>query len=493
MSEFIFWLLRAGFWGLLASLTVWGICSVLRRFHTPSRWLCWLWLSAAIRFVWPQGIRITVPKPQNESLVHLNHTVLRGSSTLAAPSGTAASVSGTAGLHWMPVLFAVWAAGAVLLAARALWGYARLRRSVAAACQGPDGCYGGVTTPFTLGILRPRIFLPDTLTGEARAAVLLHEQTHIRRGDTLTKPLFYAVACLHWFNPVVWFAFRQFERCMEDACDEAAIQGKTIRQRAAYGETLLQFAVQGGAAPGSLSLGQGIVRRRVLHLLCYRQPGRFALAVCAAVVGVCVTACMVRPSPEPAPDAGSASAEIAAPEAAIAPESGGAPEPSPAAPVSAEQALVQMSGYLSFPVPDYTLISKRMGEGHRGDDIAAEYGSDVLAAADGIVTAADYQNSMGYYVEILHGEGGDGAEWSTLYAHLAEAPLVETGQSVHRGQSIGKVGNTGFSTGNHLHFEVRHSSQPLPPSCFTQEPDGTAPLPLTEEQAAALLVGENFE
>ena len=492
MSAFVFWLLRAGFWGSLASLTVWAICRMLRRLRTPSRWLCWLWLAAAARFIWPQGIRITVPRPQREALAGLNDAVLRGSPLLASPSGTAATAGGTAGPQWIPVLFAVWAAGAALFIARAVWGYARLRHSVATACQGPDGCYGGVLAPFTLGILRPRIFLPDTLTGEARAAVLLHEQTHIRRGDTLTKPLFYAVACLHWFNPVVWFAFRQFERCMEDACDEAAIQGKTIHQRAAYGETLLHFAVQGGSLPGSLSFGQGLVRRRVLHLLRYRQPGRLALAVCAAVVGICVTACMVRPTPEPAADTGSASAEIAAPEAAIPPETSDAPEPSPAAPVSAELALVQMSGYFSFPVPDYTLISKRMGEGHRGDDIAAEYGSDVLAAADGIVTAADYQSSMGYYVEILHGEGGDGAEWSTLYSHLAEQPLVESGQSVERGQVIGKVGSTGFSTGNHLHFEIRHSSQPLPPRWFTLEPDGTAPLPLTEEQAAALLAGEAF-
>lgn len=56
--------------------------------------------------------------------------------------------------------------------------------------------------------------------------MLLHEQTHIRRGDPLTKPLFYAVACLHWFNPLAWLAFCTFERDMEAACDEAAVRGR---------------------------------------------------------------------------------------------------------------------------------------------------------------------------------------------------------------------------------------------------------------------------
>ena len=59
-----------------------------------------------------------------------------------------------------------------------------------------------MTAPFTLGILRPRVYLPDDLQGTARRAVLLHEQTHIRRRDPLVKPLFYAVVCLHWFNPL---------------------------------------------------------------------------------------------------------------------------------------------------------------------------------------------------------------------------------------------------------------------------------------------------
>ena len=100
------------------------------------------------------------------------------------------------------LLAAVWAVGVLVLAVRAVAGYARLRHTVALACKTADGCYSGacVPAPFTLGIFRPRIYLPAALTGATRQAVVLHERTHLRRHDPQIKPLFYAVVCLHWFR-----------------------------------------------------------------------------------------------------------------------------------------------------------------------------------------------------------------------------------------------------------------------------------------------------
>ncbi|MFR1267156.1 MAG: M56 family metallopeptidase [Gemmiger formicilis] len=83
------------------------------------------------------------------------------------------------------------------------------------------------------------------------------------------KPLFYAVVCLHWFNPLAWLALRAFEHDMEAACDEAAVQGCTLAERSTYCESLLQFAMQGRPirTPGSLAFGQGSVKERIVHLL----------------------------------------------------------------------------------------------------------------------------------------------------------------------------------------------------------------------------------
>ena len=85
---------------------------------------------------------------------------------------------------------------------------------------------------------------------------------------------------------------------------------------------------------------------------------------------------------------------------------------------------------------------------HKGIDIGAAYGADIVAAADGTVVFAGYSNSAGNYVTVNHGGG-----LYTVYMHCSSL-LVSKGQSVSRGQVIAKVGSTGISTGNHLHFGV---------------------------------------
>lgn len=86
---------------------------------------------------------------------------------------------------------------------------------------------------------------------------------------------------------------------------------------------------------------------------------------------------------------------------------------------------------------------------HNGLDIAADKGSDILAAYDGTVTSEGYSNSYGYYVIISHNE-----TIRTLYAHCSKL-LVGEGDTVKKGDRIATVGSTGRSTGPHLHFEVR--------------------------------------
>ena len=86
---------------------------------------------------------------------------------------------------------------------------------------------------------------------------------------------------------------------------------------------------------------------------------------------------------------------------------------------------------------------------HRGMDIAAPYGTSIKAAAAGTVTLSGWNGTYGYCIKISHGNGTE-----TLYGHCSKL-LVSVGQKVSAGQVIAKVGSTGNSTGNHLHFEVR--------------------------------------
>ena len=486
-TVFAFLLLSAR--GGAAALAAWAVCKLLRRAHAPSRLLCWLWLAVGLRFVLPWGIPLSLPRPQNTQLAAAADTVQElGELPLVAPppavSAPAAALPWYARLTPWHALAAVWAVGVAVLAVRGIVGYIKLKRHVALACKTSDGCYGGacVTAPFTLGILRPRVYLPDDLQGTARQAVLLHEQTHIRRRDPLTKPLFYAVVCLHWFNPLAWLAFCTFERDMEAACDEAAVRGRPLPERNAYCESLLHFAVQGRSIPGSLAFGQGSVKERIVHLLHYRRLGAGALAVCAAVVGLSVTACMVRPQVEDAPvtAAPPATAETAEPTPTPAPTS------VPAVAAAALPTLDNAANSPRFICPvKYKYISRFATNGHRGDDLCAAEGTEIYAAADGVVLAAQEHYSWGNFVEIDHGADANGLRWSTLYAHM-QSCAVQVGQTVTAGQVIGYVGSTGNATGNACHFEMQVNGTLVEPRYFTAY-GGSDAAELTQEKADEIL------
>lgn len=491
MRDAVLHFLLLSLWGGAAALGALAVSALLRRVHTPSRMLCWLWLAVGLRFALPWGIPLTLPRPRNEQLAQAADTVqalTEGPAPTPAPVIQVPAAAAASAAPWYTqltvwhLLVAVWAVGVLVLAVRAVAGYARLRHAVALACKTGDGCYSGecVPAPFTLGIFRPRIYLPAALTGAARQAVVLHERTHLRRHDPQIKPLFYAVVCLHWFNPLAWLAFSQLEREMESACDEAAVRDCDAAARNAYCESILQYALQGRMAPGSLAFGQGSVKTRIVHLLHYRKIGAGALVVCAAAVGLSVTACMMQPQVE------EATAETTQSEPA--PQSTATPE-------NAVTFTANTAGLPNLDDPensprflcpvDYTYISRYMDNSHRGDDLAADKGAPVYAVQDGVVTYADFHYSYGYCVILDHGTGPDGNQWSTLYAHMDDY-TVANGQVVKAGELIGHAGSTGNATGNHLHFEVFLNGGVTQPRYLTayREEDTQ---PLTTEMAQELL------
>lgn len=104
-------------------------------------------------------------------------------------------------------------------------------------------------------------------------------------------------------------------------------------------------------------------------------------------------------------------------------------------------------------------VSKKL-KFHRGIDIKAKKGKKVMAAAEGHIVAAAWSNSYGNFIKIQHRNN-----FLTIYAHLSKI-LVKKGQTVRKGQVIGKVGSTGISTGNHLHFEIKYKNKNLNPLLY---------------------------
>ena len=103
---------------------------------------------------------------------------------------------------------------------------------------------------------------------------------------------------------------------------------------------------------------------------------------------------------------------------------------------------------------------------HKGVDLTAKRGTSIVAAANGVIEKACCYKGYGNYILIRHSDG-----YKTSYAHLnCYAKSIKAGQSVRQGQKIGSVGNTGCTTGAHLHFEVIHNGKVVNPLGFKQLP-----------------------
>ncbi|MBR2806750.1 MAG: peptidoglycan DD-metalloendopeptidase family protein [Oscillospiraceae bacterium] len=123
--------------------------------------------------------------------------------------------------------------------------------------------------------------------------------------------------------------------------------------------------------------------------------------------------------------------------------------------------IIQGTGSMAWPAPNFQFVSRGFSGGHNGIDIAIAMGSPIYAADSGVVTVSQWTDvGYGYYVIIDHGGG-----IQTLYGHNSQL-LVSVGQTVSKGQPIALSGSTGYSTGPHLHFEVRINGTKVDPAPF---------------------------
>ena len=182
----------------------------------------------------------------------------------------------------------VWLIGLAAMLLYALVSYLRLRRRVSASIPLRENIYvcDEVASPFILGILRPRIYLPSALDEAQRGSVLSHERAHLARRDHWWKPLGFALLAVYWFNPLLWLAYTLLCRDIELACDERVLRGMDAGQVKDYSSALLACSVpRRMLAACPLAFGEVGVGARVKNALRYKKP---AFWVVAASVAVCV-------------------------------------------------------------------------------------------------------------------------------------------------------------------------------------------------------------
>ena len=189
---------------------------------------------------------------------------------------------------WTEIAGWVWLIGLGAMLLYALVSYLRLRRRVSVSLCVRENIYlcDAISSPFILGVVKPRIYLPSGLDEVQRQNVLSHERAHLARRDHWWKPLGFALLAVYWFNPVLWLAYTLLCRDIELACDERVIRTMDESAVKTYSTVLLACSMPRKAViTCPLAFGEVGVKERVKNALRYKKP---AFWVVAASVTVCV-------------------------------------------------------------------------------------------------------------------------------------------------------------------------------------------------------------
>lgn len=195
----------------------------------------------------------------------------------------------------IPVAANIWLLGVLVLLVYTAFSYWRIRRKVATAVRWKDNIFQSenVASPFVLGMIKPRIYLPFSMPEQEMTHVIAHEKAHIQRKDHLWKPIGFLILTVYWFNPLLWLAYVLLCRDIELACDEKVVKEFDATQKADYSQALLSCSVHHrmiSACP--LAFGEVGVKNRVKSVLNYKKPA-FWVIVLAIAVSIVVAVCFL--------------------------------------------------------------------------------------------------------------------------------------------------------------------------------------------------------
>ena len=300
MDELFAQILEISWQSALIALAVIIVRFFLKK-RASKRSICLLWLLVALRLLLPASLLpespVSLQQPESPP-AQVYHDLRQQQETyLSAPPEQRPEIVQTvvpqrfALLDQLP---AIWLGGVGCMLLYMAVSLLRLRWRLRRARHVEGNVYRCTewSTPFVLGVIAPRIYVPETVQEQDFCQVLAHEKCHIRRWDHVFKPLAFLLLAVHWFDPVLWVAYVLLGRDMESACDEMVLKNATPAQRAAYSRALVACAAQPKmTAVCPLAFGEVAVKERVKNVLQNRKPAVWAaimLVIAAAIIAVCL-------------------------------------------------------------------------------------------------------------------------------------------------------------------------------------------------------------
>ena len=191
----------------------------------------------------------------------------------------------------------IWLCGCIVLLVRNLFLIWRTKQTVLMAIRRKDNIYESecISTPFVLGIVRPKIYIPFNLSEQEREYILKHEQYHIRRKDQIIKICAYILCVIYWFQPLIWFTYFVMIRDMEMSCDEYVLKNSKSDIRAAYSTSLLKLATKTGDFNAGLpAFGESDIRKRVKNIMKFNAKKKWVSVVAAIAVVIVGVSCLTK-------------------------------------------------------------------------------------------------------------------------------------------------------------------------------------------------------
>ena len=374
------------------------------------------WLPVGISLLLPQ--RISVPIiPAAAGMVRTaggTNGVLQLANQVADGTLNATTAAGNDGYH---ILLWIWVAGITSMTIYTIVQYLRLYSCIRNAKRQHENIYviHGLESPFSFGIINPRVYLPEDTSEENARYIIAHEQVHIKRHDGLFKLIGYLALCIHFFNPLVWIAFHEFEMDMEMSCDEEVSRNMSSENCARYAESLVESVTEHHKPlASSFSNQKREVSKRVKNIFASKKKGVAILAVTAAIILMVF---------------------ISVSKFTVRANSG------------TESALAFRN---PFDSPELT-CSYSCTVNHNGEDIRSIDPSEteIKAVADGTVLAKGTDETLGDWIVISHKD-----HWYSFYAALGNTE-VKINEPVKSGEAIAVLGLSGKSTDPHVHVAIR--------------------------------------
>ena len=175
----------------------------------------------------------------------------------------------------------IWISGILALISYSVITYAKLSSNLEAATLVRDNIFESdrITTPFVIGLVKPKIIIPINLKETELKYILAHESIHIGRGDNIIKPLAFFALIIHWFNPFIWLSYYLMVKDMEMSCDESVMNKANEDIRENYSYSLLSLSVKQRALLTPLAFGESNVKSRIKNILNYKKPSFWVMAV----------------------------------------------------------------------------------------------------------------------------------------------------------------------------------------------------------------------